>query len=252
MTTNETNSPAPDLHFSSTVADIVRRSAGRFGTDVAVEFGDRIWTYSALDTAVTAVARELMSLGVQQGDRIAAYGKNSDLYLLLYLGCARAGLIHVPVNYQLKNDELDYILDNSGAKLVFADADLLDAVAATTTGAGVQSKDFATLLESATATDTAPAGTGEFDVVDTDVAQLLYTSGTTSAPKGAIMTHRALVHEYMSALMSLDFAPTDRVVHALPLYHSAQMHVFLIPLLAIGAHNIVVPAPVPDQLLALF
>ena len=109
---------------------------------------------------------------------------------------------------QLKNDELDYILDNSGAKLVFADADLLDAVAATTTGAGVQSKDFATLLESATATDTAPAGTGEFDVVDTDVAQLLYTSGTTSAPKGAIMTHRALVHEYMSALMSLDFAPT--------------------------------------------
>ena len=252
MTTNEMNSPAPDLHFSSTVADIVRRSAGRFGTDVAVEFGDRIWTYSALDTAVTAVARELMSLGVQQGDRIAAYGKNSDLYLLLYLGCARAGLIHVPVNYQLKNDELDYILDNSGAKLVFADADLLDAVAATTTGAGVQSKDFATLLESATATDTAPAGTGEFDVVDTDVAQLLYTSGTTSAPKGAIMTHRALVHEYMSALMSLDFAPTDRVVHALPLYHSAQMHVFLIPLLALGAHNIVVPAPVPDQLLALF
>ena len=72
-----------------------------------------------------------------------------------------AGLYVDPglVNYQLKNDELDYILDNSGAKLVFADADLLDAVAATTTGAGVQSKDFATLLESATATDTAPAGT---------------------------------------------------------------------------------------------
>lgn len=252
MTTNASTTPSPELHFSSTVADIVRRSSGRFGNAIAVEFGDRTWTYSSLDTAVTAVARELVNLGAQKGDRVAAYGKNSDLYLLLYLGCARAGFIHVPVNYQLKNDELDYILDNSGARLVFADADLLDAVTATPTGAAAQVMDFSTLLKPASAADTAPAAPEEFDVADTDIAQLLYTSGTTSAPKGAIMTHRALVHEYMSSLMSLDFAPTDRAVHALPLYHSAQMHVFLLPLLSIGAHNIVVPAPVPEQLLAIF
>ncbi|MDN6190245.1 MAG: AMP-binding protein, partial [Brevibacterium sp.] len=168
MTTNASNTPAPDLHFSSTVADIVRRSAGRFGEDIAVEFGDRTWTYSSLDTAVTAVARELVSLGAQKGDRIAAYGKNSDLYLLLYLGCARAGLIHVPVNYQLKNDELDYILDNSGAKVVFADGDLLGAVTATPTGSGVQVKNFTVLLDPATAADVTPAAAGEFAVVDTD------------------------------------------------------------------------------------
>lgn len=252
MTTNASTSPTPALHFSSTVADIVRRSAGRFGDDTAVEFGDRTWSYRSLDAAVTAVARELVGLGAQKGDRIAAYGKNSDLYLLLYLGCARAGLIHVPVNFQLKNDELDYILDNSGAKFVFADTDLLPAVSATRSGADVKLLDFSTLLQPAAATDTAPPAAGEFDVADTDVAQLLYTSGTTSAPKGAIMTHRALVHEYMSSLMSLDFAAADRVVHALPLYHSAQMHVFLLPLLSIGAHNIVVPAPDPEQLLGIF
>lgn len=252
MTTNSSTTTSSDLHFSSTIADIVRRSAGRFGEDTAVEFGDRTWTYSSLDTAVTAVARELLSLGAKKGDRIGAYGKNSDLYLLLYLGCARAGLIHVPVNYQLKNDELDYILDNSGATIVFADDDLLEAVRATPTGAGAQVRDFSALLAPATAADVPPATTGEFDVADADVAQLLYTSGTTSAPKGAVMTHRALVHEYMSSLMSLDFAATDRVVHALPLYHSAQMHVFLLPLLSIGARNIIVPAPVPEQLLAIF
>ena len=257
MTTNATNtdhtdSASPDLHFSSTVADIVRRSAERFRTDIAVEFDDRTWNYRDLDTAVTAVARELLSLGARKGDRIAAYGKNSDLFLLLYLGCARAGLIHVPVNYQLKNEELDFILENSSATIVFADGDLLDAVTATPTGAGAQVKDFSTLLAPATATGIAPVATGEFDVADTDVAQLLYTSGTTSAPKGATMTHRGLVHEYMSSLMSLDHSASDRVVHALPLYHSAQMHVFLLPLLAIGAHNIIVPAPVPEQLLAIF
>ena len=252
MTTTKSNSTSPELFFPSTIADIVRRSAGRFRDDVAIEFGDRTWTYARLDAAVTAVARELKELGATKGDRVAAYGKNSDLYALLYLGCARAGLIHVPVNYQLKNDELDYILDNSGAGIVFGDADLIDAVTATPVGAGLEVRDFSTLLEAATATDIAPAAAGEFDVVDTDVAQLLYTSGTTSAPKGAVMTHRALLHEYMSSLMSLDFSADDRVVHALPLYHSAQMHVFLIPLLSVGAHNIIVPAPVPGQLLALF
>jgi fatty-acyl-CoA synthase len=237
---------------TSTVADLIRRSAGRFPTDTAIEFGDRTWTYAELDAAVTAVARELLRLGAGKGDRVAAYGRNSDLYALLYLGCARAGVIHVPVNYQLKGNELDYILDNAGARIVFADDDLIEAVTSTATGTEAEVIDLASLAPVATADSIAPAGDGEFSVDDTDIAQLLYTSGTTSAPKGAVMTHRALVHQYLSALLVLDFTPDDRAVHALPLYHSAQMHVFLLPLLSIGAHNIIVPGPVPEQLLALF
>ncbi|QUL80533.1 fatty acyl-CoA synthetase [Brevibacterium sp. SMBL_HHYL_HB1] len=237
---------------TSTVADLIRRSAGRFPTDTAIEFGDRTWTYAELDAAVTAVARELLRLGAGKGDRVAAYGRNSDLYALLYLGCARAGVIHVPVNYQLKGNELDYILDNAGARIVFADDDLIEAVTSTATGTEAEVIDLASLAPVATADSIAPAGDGEFSVDDTDIAQLLYTSGTTSAPKGAVMTHRALVHQYLSALLVLDFTPDDRAVHALPLYHSAQMHVFLMPLLSIGAHNIIVPGPVPEQLLALF
>ena len=250
--TTDASPTTPIRPVSSTVADIVRRSAGRFGDRTAVEFADRVWSYADLDAAVTGVARHLRELGAVKGDRIAAYGKNSDLFALLYLACARAGLIHVPVNFQLKGDELDYILGNSGAEVVFADDDLIDAVTATDNGAAAQVRAFTDLLTPASAPDIAPVGDGEFDVYDDDVAQLLYTSGTTSAPKGAVMTHRALVHEYLSCLTSLDFAATDRVAHALPLYHSAQMHVFLIPNLAVGAHNIIVPAPVPDQLLALF
>lgn len=237
---------------TSTVADLIRRSAGRFPTDTAIEFGDRTWTYAELDAAVTAVARELLRLGAGKGDRVAAYGRNSDLYALLYLGCARAGVIHVPVNYQLKGNELDYILDNAGARIVFADDDLIEAVTSTATGTEAEVIDLASLAPVATADSIAPAGDGEFSVDDTDIAQLLYTSGTTSAPKGAVMTHRALVHQYLSALLVLDFTPDDRAVHALPLYHSAQMQVFLMPLLSIGAHNIIVPGPVPEQLLALF
>lgn len=252
MSVSDTAAASPTSSNTSTISDLIRRSAGRFSAATAIEFSDRRWTYAQLDEAVTAVARELVRLGVTKGDRVAAYGKNSDLYVFLYLACARTGAIHVPVNYQLKNDELDYILDNAGAKIVFADGDLLDTVTATPTGGSAQVIDFSTLVPVATAGDIAPVGAGEFSVTDADVAQLLYTSGTTLAPKGAVMTHRALIHEYLSALLSLDFTADDRCVHALPLYHSAQMHVFLIPLLSVGAHNIIVPAPVPDELLAIF
>lgn len=252
MSTHASPTTLPVKPVSSTVADIIARSAGRFATQTAVEFSDRAWSYADLDAAVTAVAREFLALGAAKGDRIAAYGKNSDLYLILFLACARAGLIHVPVNFQLTGDELDYILANSGAEIVFADDDLIEAVNATPSGAAGQVRTLSSLLGPASASDIDPAASGEFDVTDADIAQLLYTSGTTSAPKGAVMTHRALVHEYLSCLTSLDFAGNDRAVHALPLYHSAQMHVFLLPLLAVGAHNIIVPAPVPGDLLALF
>ena len=252
MTTTRDSSESTVTAQTSTVSDLVRRSAGRFAADTAIEFADPPPPSPHRPAAAPGGPRHLARRGVKTRDRVAAYGKNSDLFVLLYLGCARAGFIHVPVNYQLKGDELDYILSNSGAEIVFADADLMSAVTSTPTGASAQVIDFADLVPVATTDSIAPAGAGEFSVDDTDVAQLLYTSGTTSAPKGAVMTHRALVHEYLSSLMSLDFAATDRAVHALPLYHSAQMHVFLLPLLSIGAHNIIVPAPVPDQLLALF
>lgn len=236
---------------SSTIADVLRRTARRSPDRTAIVFGDRTWTYAELDAGVTALARHLVSQGLDHGDRVAAYGKNSDLYALVFLATVRAGLIHVPVNYQLKNDELEYILDDSGARLVIADADMAGDIDATETGRGAQRATFEELLDIARATDIPPAEMGEFDVTDTDVAQLLYTSGTTSLPKGAVMTHRALLHHYLSCLDVLDFDEGDRQVHALPLYHSAQMHVFLIPALIKGAYNIIVPVPVPGDLLAL-
>src|SRR5690606_31270295 len=95
--------------------------------------------------------------------------------------------------------------------------------------------------------DNAPEHT-ESGVDDDDLVQLLYTSGTTSRPKGAMLTHRALVHEYASSIAALDLRQDDVPLHSMPLYHSAQMHVFLIPGLAVGATNHLVPAPDLDEI----
>ena len=100
---------------SSTVDDVLRRSAARHPDRVALVFADRTWTYAALDDAVSRAAAHLLGLGLTGGDRVATFGANSDAYLLAFLGCARAGLVHVPVNYALTGEELAYLLAQSGA-----------------------------------------------------------------------------------------------------------------------------------------
>ncbi|KMS89869.1 acyl-CoA synthetase [Prauserella rugosa] len=234
---------------SSTIADIPRRSASRTPGRVAVRFADRTWTYAELDAAVTRAAAHLLSLGLRSGDRVAAYGKNSDAFLIGFLACARAGLVHVPVNYNLTGDELAYLVTQSGSRTVLADPALrshLDEL----------DLDVERIVALRDADDSllAAATTGEVpeldvQVADTDLAQLLYTSGTTSRPKGAMMTHRALVHEYLSCIVDLDLAADDEPLHVMPLYHSAQMHVFLLPWLAVGATNTIVETPDPTDIL---
>lgn len=234
---------------SSTVDDIVRRSAGRHPGRTALRFDDRTWTYAELDDAVTRTAGWLLGHGLTPGDRVATYGRNSDAYLLAYLGCARAGLVHVPINYALFGEELRYLVTDCGAALVLADPDLHDTVAPE-----VPDGTRLGLLQGAPDALIEHARTGEVvlpdvEVADTDVVQLLYTSGTTSRPKGAVMTHRALVHEYVSSIVALAMHEDDRPLHPMPLYHSAQMHVFLLPYLAVGAENDLMVAPDAAEIL---
>ena len=82
------------------------------------------------------------------------------------------------------------------------------------------------------------------------VAQIAYTSGTESRPKGAQLTHRALIAQYLSCIVDGEFSRADRVLNALPLYHCAQMHVFLMPSLYLGAANYILDTPTPDNMIA--
>src|SRR5690625_2302092 len=106
------------LTRASTVDGVLRRTAARSPGRVALRFDDREWTFAELDHAATRVAAWLLGLGLIRGDRVAAYGHNSDAYLLAFLGCARAGLVHVPVNQNLGGAELSYLLSQSGSIVI--------------------------------------------------------------------------------------------------------------------------------------
>ena len=222
------------------------RTARKFRQKVALVFEGRQWSFEELDQAASNVAAALLSSGCQSGDRIATYGHNSDGYILAWLGCARAGLVHVPINFGLFGDELAYIIRHADARVILTDAGKLEAVQALT--------DLPSVKMIGTFT-----GGGDFDIltialaraghsVDPNVtsdqlAQIQYTSGTTSAPKGAMMQHKAILSEYISCIHALDYAADDRALAALPLYHTAQMQAFFMPQMLVGTCTYLIDGP---------
>ncbi|QII02125.1 acyl-CoA synthetase [Rhodococcoides fascians A21d2] len=215
----------------NTVDGVLRRSAAKFPDRLAVTFEGRSHTYGELDIAVTRAARRLIALGLNKGDRVAAYGVNSDAYVVAFLACARAGLVHVPINYALVGEELQYLLEQSGSRVVLVDPALtatLESVRGDLTIEHVVSlPDVLGIDGDSSDLDSAAEST--------DLAQLLYTSGTTSKPKGAMMSHGALVAEYVSCVIALGFTQDDDPLLVMPVYHSAGMHVFMLPYLSVGA-----------------
>jgi fatty-acyl-CoA synthase len=215
------------------------RAARKRPKRTALEFGGRSWTYERLAGAAGSVTARLEALGIERGDRVAAYGRNSDAYVLLWLACARGGFVHVPINYALTPSELTYIVTQSGASALVYDDDLEEAVAAASDALAVRVRGrFAGAGEALDVLDAAErldAHEQRSAPSSADLVQLLYTSGTTAAPKGAMMTHGALLAEYESCIVEADHRSEDRVLAALPLYHSAQMHCFMMPHLLLGA-----------------
>ncbi|MEL7968728.1 fatty acyl-CoA synthetase [Vreelandella neptunia] len=260
--------PETSVIQQNSIGAALNRSARKYSHQLALVFGERQWRYQTLNQAANRVANGLLAAGLTPGDRLAVYGKNSDAYVIAWLAAAKAGLVHVPINFALSSDELRYILDQSGATGLLSDISLTDKVSAATEGLdltmmgtlhadqGRDAKSFDVLAHAVSGSSSeAPNSekSSEEPNVTVDgasLAQLLYTSGTTAAPKAAMMTHQALMAEYMACMVELDIKGSDAMLAALPLYHSAQMHVFLMPALLLGAPVYLLEAPLPELCLS--
>jgi fatty-acyl-CoA synthase/long-chain acyl-CoA synthetase len=215
-----------------TMSDQLGRHARRTPDAVALRFDGAGRSYAELDERVTRLARALADRGVGTGDRIAVLALNGMEAWESYLAGVRLGAIVVPVNFRLVADEVAYVLTDSGATALVVGAPLAEVAAkareqapsvGTVLGiggasAGPSSEDFEEAL--------AAAGTEPLDVaVDEDEpAFIMYTSGTTGGPKGAVLTHRNLLMHVCSQVIHLGWHPEDRVAApGAPLFHIAGL-----------------------------
>ena len=216
----------------------VLRTARRTPGTTAIRFGERCWTYTELIGAVVAFADEMTLKGVHPGDRVAFLGRNSDTYVIGFLATQYLGAIHVPINFALGEQEVAYILNHAAPRLLYSDDEFL-AVAQAAIAQATPRVDCVPLRARVSKTSFNFADNEREDSAPPRAAQLAYTSGTESAPKGALLSDQGLLYQYLSCIAVGEYLESDVIVHALPLYHCAQMHCFLIPGLFLGCENII-------------
>ncbi len=243
------------------IGDVLRRAATREPGKLAVRCGAASWTYAELEHVCNRLGRGLLKQGIGKGDRVAVLSRNSHAFVALRFSLARIGAILVPINFMLNPDEINFILANCGARMLATGADLLEAGrAAVAKGCAVEKLVWLPGEEAAAP----PSGMTTFeDLQDVDgsalevpvdgrnLAQIVYTSGTESLPKGAMLTHDAVMWQYVSCIVDGGMEARDKVLHALPLYHCAQLDVFLGPAIYLGSSGVITAKPTAENILAL-
>ncbi|GII21335.1 AMP-binding protein [Planosporangium mesophilum] len=239
------------------VADLVRRAASSGADRPALRWHDRVITWGELDMQVDAVAAALRSVTDQADDsvqadddnavaaRIAIALPNVPEFATAYFGALRAGLVVVPVNPGYTARELRHLLADTGAEVIIGTPAVLAAVATVEAPAlrhayavgesAAGARPFAELLAAAP-TPVEPTAGGE------DIAVLLYTSGTSGMPKGAMLSHRALLanHAQLAAIEPQPMGADDVVLLTLPLFHSYGLNTGLGAIAYHGACGVLV------------
>ncbi|GAA0470345.1 fatty-acyl-CoA synthase [Paractinoplanes deccanensis] len=207
---------------------------------VALVFGDDSWTYAELRDRVTRLAHRLRAEGVGRGDRVAYLGPNHPALVETLFATHLLGGVFVPLNFRLTAPEVRYQLGHSGARVLIRDPECAEAKAPTTIP-------VTALTE--TSAETGPPI--EVEVGLDDPAFLLYTSGTTGRPKGAILTHGNVVWNTYNLLVGVDVAGDEVTLIGAPLFHVAALNQCLLPTVLKGGRSVIMPSWNVDQALDL-
>ncbi|HMK81729.1 MAG TPA: long-chain-fatty-acid--CoA ligase [Xanthobacteraceae bacterium] len=223
------------------LSDLIARNADFTPDKIALRFDGRDLSYAAFAARIAAAARALKSqLGVGRGDRIAILAANHPDYLVLLYACARLGAMLVPLNWRLAIPEQMFILADASVKALMVEeafADVVRPLAAALPEARAVGLDFA--RENLPSLDLliAEAG-GDGRNPHTDFSSpllIVYTSGTTGRPKGAVLRQEALLWNAVMSQHMHDLSAQDRVLTVLPLFHVGGLNIQTTPALHAGA-----------------
>lgn len=235
--------PGPGRIGRVAVGDILRRAARRFPDRIALTDSARQVTFNELERDANRFANTLVARGLKPGAKISTICNNSVEFVKALFGIHRAGLVWVPINTMLGPDDMSYILDHAEVKFAVIDDNLhaqpdrraaLEQRGIALVGIDLAGKAKAQGLERF---DDLIEGQSDIEPEiafdDRDLAMIIYTSGTTSRPKGAMHCHVAVVMAAMSNAIEMHLGRNDGITGQFPLFHCAA-HVLLLTYLSVG------------------
>ena len=224
--------------LSEIFADAVKRN----GNGEALVCGEERLTWKALEERVARVAQGLALQKIGRGDRVALLLGNRMEFVVALFAAARLGAIAVPLNIREQKPELAFVLGHCGASLVIHEPELAERLPALPDRVSVS--DFASLTNS--------GSDPELCMVDEeDTAVILYTSGTTGRPKGAMLSHLGIVHSAMHYQLGMDLTAADRSIAAVPLSHVTGLIAMIATMARCAGTLILLPAFKAADFLAL-
>jgi long-chain acyl-CoA synthetase len=236
----------------SSLPDLLRANARAHGAHPAIIFQDRTTTHAEFDALTERAAAGLVERGVKPGDRVGLYCPNSDAFAVAYFGILKAGATVLPLNLLLNPKEIAYILQDAGASALIYHEALAEGVRVQ--GSAVSTRicigpanplgdvPWADLLASNRPFAQPPIRPSS------DLAALLYTSGTTGVPKGAMLTHANLAANVASIGEALQLEPGhDVLLVALPMFHAFAATVGMLYPLLHGCTLVPLPKFDPQQ-----
>lgn len=225
-----------------TTPEMLRANSERFGDKPAVLFYDRTVTFRDLDQASGRVAAALGRLGVEEGEIVSMMMNNSPEFYAVFFGIQKAGAVAGPINCWWQTGEVEYLLNDSGTKVFFVDGDYLHHVEALKGKTGVKRlivnetdappAGAAKLIEILASAEEAPSS---HRITPDSPCAILYTSGTTGQPKGALLTHKNLMFAGRAKSKAADLSSEDKALCVLPLFHGAGLLDLSMPCLYTGA-----------------
>ena len=210
-------------------------------------FGAKTWSWAAFDTAATRAARVLLTRGIRRGDRVGVMGTNSDGHVILLFALARIGAIMVPVNPEFGVQEARYVLHHAEVSAVAASGTTLDTAREACTG--LKTAPWFMALDGARdgvpalhdLMQAAPDVALPEDVSPDATCLIVYTSGTTGFPKGAMHSQRSFVTGGEAFVQRVWLQDDDRLMIVLPLFHINALFYSVAGTLAAGASMVIVP-----------
>lgn len=240
----------------ATIPGTLAVNARRCPDRVAVVFGEHSYTYAAFDQAVNQAAHALRAAGLRRGDRMLLMSGNSDQFMLALYAALRLGALIVPVNPASAAPELQHILGDSGASLLVFGGGTQNVIRAADsflhgalTGPPIALdpvQGYRNLGDLAADRPTTPPGV---DVAESDDALILYTSGTTGRPKGALFDHHRILWVGINTSLMLGLRDGDRILHVAPMYHAAELAMLVCGGTLVGATHVVLPSFAPQTVL---
>ncbi|WP_078428047.1 class I adenylate-forming enzyme family protein [Alkalihalobacterium alkalinitrilicum] len=227
------------------VGDIIRRCSTRFPNKLAlIDECNRSLTFEELEQKCNQLANYLLSTGLKKGDTVVTICRNSIEFIISMYGIVKAGLIWVPINPDISVNEKIYILERCESQLIIGDHQLLKndikelkQVCSSLIAIGEEGDAVGTPFHSVL--NNQPITEPVVDIHERDVAQIMFTSGTTGKPKGVMISHLAIYFACLSNAFELELQKDDVGSVMMPLFHCAQ-HTIMTSLLNVGATVVVI------------